>query len=52
MISGIIEAYVEFVTYIQQHDPFPTFATAKSRHELEESMMLYESIVTPVLPPL
>ncbi|XP_050878728.1 uncharacterized protein LOC127082531 [Lathyrus oleraceus] len=40
MISGLTEAYVGFVTYIQQHNPLPTFATAKSRFELEESTML------------
>ena len=40
MVSGLTEAYVGFVTYIQQHNPLPAFATAKSRLELEESMML------------
>lgn len=40
MISGLTEAYAGFVTYIQQHDPLPTFAIAKSRLEFEESMML------------
>lgn len=40
MIFGLTEAYVGFVTYIRQHDPLPTFATAKSRLELEESTML------------
>ncbi|XP_058726360.1 uncharacterized protein LOC131597699 [Vicia villosa] len=40
MISGITEAYVGFVTYIQQHDPFPTFATSKLRLELKEYTML------------
>jgi len=40
MISGLTDVYVGFVTYIQQHDPLPTFATARSRLELEESTML------------
>jgi hypothetical protein len=40
MISGLTDAYAGFVTYIQQHDPLPTFATARSRLELEESTML------------
>ncbi|MCI56156.1 polynucleotidyl transferase, partial [Trifolium medium] len=40
MISGLTEAYAGFVTYIQQHDPLPTFAAAKSRLELEESTIL------------
>ncbi|XP_050920313.1 uncharacterized protein LOC127137951 [Lathyrus oleraceus] len=40
MISGLTDAYVGFITYIQQHDPLPTFATARSRLELEESTML------------
>ncbi|XP_050877131.1 uncharacterized protein LOC127080883 [Lathyrus oleraceus] len=40
MISGLTEAYDGFVTYIQQHGPLPTFATTKSRLELEESTML------------
>ncbi|XP_050909863.1 uncharacterized protein LOC127123705 [Lathyrus oleraceus] len=40
MISDLTDAYVGFVTYIQQHDHLPTFATARSRLELEESTML------------
>lgn len=40
MISSLTDAYVGFVTYIQQHDPLPTFATTRSRLELEESTML------------
>jgi hypothetical protein len=40
MISGLTDAYAGFVTYIQQHDPLPTFAAAKSRLELEESTIL------------
>ena len=40
MISGLVDAYVGFVTYIQQHDHLPTFAAAKSRLELEESTIL------------
>jgi len=40
MISGLTDAYAGFVTYIQQHDPLPTFATAQSRLEIEESTML------------
>jgi uncharacterized membrane protein YgcG len=39
MISGLTDSYAGFVTYIQQHDPLPTFETAKSRLELEESTM-------------
>jgi hypothetical protein len=39
MISDLTDAYSGFVTYIQQHDPLPTFATARSRLELEESTM-------------
>jgi hypothetical protein len=31
MISGLTDAYSGFVTYIQQHDPLPTFANARSR---------------------
>jgi uncharacterized membrane protein YgcG len=40
MISGLTDAYAGFVTFIQQHDPLPTFAAARSRLELEESTML------------
>ncbi|GAU33727.1 hypothetical protein TSUD_52600 [Trifolium subterraneum] len=40
MISGLTDAYVGFVSYIQQHDHLPTLATAKSRLELEESTMI------------
>ncbi|MCI36118.1 polynucleotidyl transferase, partial [Trifolium medium] len=40
MIFGLTDAYSGFVTYIQQHGPLPTFATARSRLELEESTML------------
>ncbi|KAK2395864.1 hypothetical protein QL285_057557 [Trifolium repens] len=40
MISGLTDAYAGFVTYIQQHDPLPTFDAAKSRLELEESTIL------------
>ncbi|KAI5393890.1 hypothetical protein KIW84_060841 [Lathyrus oleraceus] len=40
MIYGLTDAYDGFVTYIQQHDPLPTFSTARSRLELEESTML------------
>ncbi|XP_050902570.1 uncharacterized protein LOC127114542 [Lathyrus oleraceus] len=40
MISGLTDAYAGFVTYIQQHDPLPTFTIARSRLELEESTML------------
>jgi hypothetical protein len=40
MISGLTEAYSGFVTYIQQHNPLPTFAVARSRLELEESTMV------------
>ncbi|MCI36891.1 hypothetical protein A2U01_0058115, partial [Trifolium medium] len=40
MISGLTAAYAGFVTYIQQHDPLPTFAAARSRLELEESTMI------------
>jgi len=40
MISGLTNEYARFVTYIQQHDPLPTFATAWSWMELEESTML------------
>ena len=40
MISGLTDTYVGFVTYIQQHDPLPTFAAAKCRLELEESTIL------------
>ncbi|XP_050902723.1 uncharacterized protein LOC127115163 [Lathyrus oleraceus] len=40
MISGLTDAYIRFVTYIQQHDPLPTFAITRSRLELEESTML------------
>ena len=36
MIAGLTDAYAGFVTYVQQHDPLPTFAAAKSRLELEE----------------
>ncbi|MCI68176.1 hypothetical protein A2U01_0089435, partial [Trifolium medium] len=39
MISGLTDSYADFVTYIQQHDPLPTFETTKSRLELEESTM-------------
>ncbi|MCH91789.1 polynucleotidyl transferase, partial [Trifolium medium] len=39
MISGLTDSYAGFVTYIQQHDPLPTFETAKSRLALEESTM-------------
>jgi hypothetical protein len=40
MISGLTDAYAGFVTFIQQHDPLPTFAAARSRLEFEESTML------------
>ncbi|GAU18488.1 hypothetical protein TSUD_366710 [Trifolium subterraneum] len=40
MIVGLTNAYVGFVTYVQQHDPLPTAAAAKSRLELEETTML------------
>ncbi|XP_019465340.1 PREDICTED: adenylate cyclase, terminal-differentiation specific-like [Lupinus angustifolius] len=40
MISGLTDSYAGFVTYIQQQDPLPTFETAKSRLELEESTMI------------
>lgn len=40
MISGLTDSYVGFVTYIQQHDPLPTFETEKSWLELEESTMI------------
>lgn len=40
MIFGLTDAYFGFFTYIQQHNPLPTFATARSRLELEESTML------------
>ncbi|MCI12177.1 polynucleotidyl transferase, partial [Trifolium medium] len=40
MIFGLTDAYAGFVTYIQQHDPLPTFAAARSRLELEETTML------------
>ncbi|GAU50662.1 hypothetical protein TSUD_410300 [Trifolium subterraneum] len=40
MISGLTDSYAGFVTYIQQHDPLPTFETAKTRLELEESTMI------------
>ncbi|MCI49032.1 polynucleotidyl transferase, partial [Trifolium medium] len=40
MISGLTDAYAGFVTYIQQHDPLPTFVAARSRLELEETTML------------
>jgi predicted choloylglycine hydrolase len=40
MISGLTDVYSGFVTYIQQHDPLPMFATARSRLELEESTMM------------
>lgn len=40
MIPGLTDAYAGFVTYIQQHDLLPTFSTARSRLELEESTML------------
>jgi hypothetical protein len=40
MISGLTDTYVGFVTYIQQQDPLPTFAAAKSRLELEEPTIL------------
>jgi uncharacterized membrane protein YgcG len=43
MISGLTDAYAGFVTFIQQHDPLPTFAAARSRLELEESTMLQRS---------
>ncbi|GAU34543.1 hypothetical protein TSUD_219260 [Trifolium subterraneum] len=39
MISGLTDSYAGFVTYIQQHDPLPTFEIEKSRLELEESTM-------------
>ena len=42
MISGLTDSYVGFVTYIQQHDPLPTFAIARSRLELEESTMIQQ----------
>lgn len=44
MISRLTDTYVGFVTYIQQHDPLPTFAAAKSILELEESTILQCSI--------
>jgi hypothetical protein len=28
MIVGLTDAYVGFMTYVQQHDPLPTFAAA------------------------
>ncbi|PNY04458.1 polynucleotidyl transferase [Trifolium pratense] len=34
------DAYAGFVTYIQQHDPIPTFVVARPCLELEESTML------------
>lgn len=40
MISGLTDSYAGFVTYIQQHDPLPTFSIARSRLELEESTMI------------
>jgi len=40
IIYGRTESYAGFVTYIQQHDPLPTFETAKSWLELEESTMV------------
>ena len=40
MIAGLTDAYAGFVTYVQQHDPLPTFAAAKLRLELEETTML------------
>jgi len=40
MISGLTDAYAGFVTYIQQHDPLLTFASAKSQLELEETTMI------------
>ncbi|MCI55913.1 hypothetical protein A2U01_0077164, partial [Trifolium medium] len=40
MISGLTDAYAEFVTYKQQHDPLPTFAAALSRLELKETTMI------------
>lgn len=40
IVFGFTYAYVEFVTYIHQHDHFPTFSTARSCMELEESTML------------
>ncbi|GAU11931.1 hypothetical protein TSUD_195550 [Trifolium subterraneum] len=40
MISGLTDAYSGFVTYIQQHDPLPTFSAARTRLELEESTMI------------
>ncbi|XP_050889838.1 uncharacterized protein LOC127095151 [Lathyrus oleraceus] len=40
MIFNLTNAYVGFITYIQQHDPLPTFATSRSRLELGESTML------------
>jgi len=40
MIASLTDAYAGFVTYVQQHDPLPTFAPAKSRLELEETTML------------
>ena len=40
MIAGLTDAYVDFVTYIQQHDPLPPFETAKSRLQLKESTIL------------
>ncbi|XP_050902159.1 uncharacterized protein LOC127111867 [Lathyrus oleraceus] len=30
MISSLTDAYAKFFTYIQQHDPLPTFATTRS----------------------
>ncbi|GAU43462.1 hypothetical protein TSUD_141000 [Trifolium subterraneum] len=39
MISGLTDSYAGFVTYIQQHDPLPTFETANTRLELEELTM-------------
>ncbi|GAU32670.1 hypothetical protein TSUD_218470 [Trifolium subterraneum] len=40
MISGLTDAYSGFVTYIQQYDPLPTFAAARTQLELEESTMI------------
>ena len=40
MIAWLTDAYVNFVTYIQQHDPLPPFEIAKSSLELKESTIL------------
>lgn len=36
MIFGLTDAYTGFVTYIQQHDHLPTFATTRSRLDFKE----------------